>query len=284
MPTRVHVYVLKYHGIDMHRRQKTNQLKKTLHSGGSQGMPAGRSGCHLRAAVCLAIAALMSVLARHARAVARQQRQLRGRKPPLRIVHWNVFEDGLNQAPLAIGLDAAFTTRLDALLAALGGAGDGAGDDGCTDGVADRRFMGFDKARDFTQVPAAVPIDSTARLLGFVDVVYSAFYHVMGGELHFDDDSGSGTDRGRGSAADSAGSMPLPPPPAPPHLRMALRTLFLRTEQTSDGVWHAPDFEYVRCCECALCTASHHLVHLQSRAELEQGTLLFLCSCFCGAG
>ncbi len=176
----------------------------------------------------------MSVLARHARAVARV------RAPPLRIVHWNVFEDGLNQAPLAIGMDAAFTRRLDALLAALGGGGAGDGDHESDD----RRFMGFDKARDFTRVPSAVPIDSTARLLGFVDVLYSAFYHNMGGELRFGDDGagdGGGAaaahSGGRGGAADSDARRPL--------LRMALRTLFLRTEQRPDGTWHAPDFEYV---------------------------------------
>ena len=131
---------------------------------------------------------------------------------PLRVVHWNVFEDGLTQAPSAIGFQQSFMRRLDALLAALADDGDG------------NLFMGFGKARDFSVVPQAVPLDSTTRLLGFVDVVYSAFYHILGGELRFDD-----------KAVDDGQS---------PHLRMALRTLFLRTlHDVSEGVWHAPDFD-----------------------------------------
>jgi len=125
----------------------------------------------------------------------------------LRAVHWNVFEDGLNQAPRTIGFSSEFARKLDILLEVL--AEDGAGG----------QYMGFKPVRDFALVPPAWPINSTSRFFGFIDVVYSAFYHDMGGELR------------RGSDENA------------PHLRMSLRTLFLHSIVDENGTWDTPEFE-----------------------------------------
>ena len=85
-------------------------------------------------------------------------------------LQFNVFEDGLTLAPGSIGFPSTFEERLDKLLLEL-----------CDGGT----FLGISKTRDFTSLPSVVPIDSTSSLFGFLDVVYTALYHGMGGNVEY---------------------------------------------------------------------------------------------------
>ena len=125
----------------------------------------------------------------------------------LRVIQWNVFEDGLTMAPKSLGFSREFSERFDRLLAVL--ADDGQG----------KLMQGFAAVRDFNQPPPRQPLNSLNNFFAFIDVVYSGFYHIMGGETKV------------GQAADS------------PQFQMALRTLFLHTVQGPDGKWRAPDFD-----------------------------------------
>ena len=91
--------------------------------------------------------------------------------PFLRAIQMNVFEDGLNAAPGAVGFRAEFKTELDALLAALG-----------TD-EGGEHFFGLGAARDFGTLPRAFPITSTDAFFAPLDVLYSCLYHTLGGEV-----------------------------------------------------------------------------------------------------
>jgi len=123
-----------------------------------------------------------------------------------RVVQWNVFEDGLTNAPGNIGWSAAFATRIDDLIHALS-----LGENG-------RRFYGFKPTRDFTVVPSVVVIDSGSRLFGYIDVAYASIYHSLGGEVLLD---GGG-----------------------PSLGNSLRTLYLKATRDEErgGRWETPEF------------------------------------------
>ena len=92
----------------------------------------------------------------------------------VRVVQWNVLEDGLSDTPHAISFPPAFVTAFDALASELSMDADG------------RPFFGFSTSRDFTALPEVVPIDSLHALMGFVDVLYNACYHATGGEAQLD--------------------------------------------------------------------------------------------------
>ena len=92
----------------------------------------------------------------------------------VRVVQWNVLEDGLSDTPHAISFPPAFVTAFDALASELSMDADG------------KPFFGFSTSRDFTALPEVVPIDSLHALMGFVDVLYNACYHATGGEAQLD--------------------------------------------------------------------------------------------------
>ena len=75
----------------------------------------------------------------------------------VRVLHFNVFEDGLADTPAAIGFRAGFKAELDILLATL-----------CDDGQG-RRLTGFEKTRDFQQLPRTVPLSHTVAFFGHLD-------------------------------------------------------------------------------------------------------------------
>ena len=102
----------------------------------------------------------------------------------------NVFEDGLTDAPGAIGLSPEFTVRFNALLDALS-------DDGTR-----RRFICFEKAQDFRVLPNVAPLRSSAELFGFLDLVYTILYHPLGGQARL-----AGPD-GRSRGPDLANCLP----------------------------------------------------------------------------
>lgn len=132
----------------------------------------------------------------------------------LRVLQINVFEDGLTDAPAAIGLSPEFTDRFNHLLLALSDDGSG------------NRFLCFKKARDLSVLPAVAPLISAAEFFGFVDLAYNVLYHPLGGEARLAD------------AADTS----LPPPG--PDLANCLRTLFLCSAvDDASGAWSSPKFE-----------------------------------------
>ena len=92
-----------------------------------------------------------------------------------RVVHMNVFEDGLTDSPAAVGLPADYTDRLDRLLRAL--SDDGAGN----------LFTCFKSARDLGALPPIAPLTSAEALFGVVDLVYnvrtSAPFHARAAAL-----------------------------------------------------------------------------------------------------
>ena len=130
----------------------------------------------------------------------------------LRVLQMNVFEDGLTDAPAAIGLSPEFAGRLGMLLRALGDDGQGAA------------FLGFKPSRDMSMLPPLTPVNSAASLFGYIDVVYNILYHTLGGEA-------------RVVGADGA----VPPPG--PDLGNSLRTLFLCSTVDESGAWATPRFE-----------------------------------------
>ncbi|KAL1530556.1 hypothetical protein AB1Y20_001457 [Prymnesium parvum] len=88
----------------------------------------------------------------------------------MRLLHWNVFEDGLADTPGSLGISPQFSARFSKVLTVLSGSG------------TQSPFMGWRETRDFTELPDLVPLDSTARLLGHVGCMYNAVYHAIGGE------------------------------------------------------------------------------------------------------
>ena len=136
------------------------------------------------------------------------------RTPPTRVVQMNVFEDGLTDAPGAIGLSPDFSTRFNTLLEAL--SDDGAG----------RRFLCLRKARDFTVLPSVAALTASAEFFGYLDLVYNVLYHPLGGEARLAEPGAQGT-----------------PTPAGPDLANCLRTLFLCTTVDGGGRWSTPRFE-----------------------------------------
>ena len=134
----------------------------------------------------------------------------------LRVLHWNVFEDGLADTPGTLSFSADFTARFDALLKHI--SEDGAG----------RPFLAFAPTRDFTQLPNTKPIGSSATFFGFLETLYNAVYHPLGGQARF------------GTTA----------PGEPPDLGNTLRSLFLRStiddatlRPSEENRWRTPLFE-----------------------------------------
>ncbi|CAK0792104.1 unnamed protein product, partial [Prorocentrum cordatum] len=134
---------------------------------------------------------------------------------PMRVLQWNVFEDGLTDAPGSLGFSSEFDRRFSTVLGHLCRSGSGSD------------FLGFGKARDFSQLPPVGPIDSTSAFFSFIDVVYCALYHSLGGEARFGDSA----------------------PGDAPNLGNSLRTLFLHSAptepagSTSPTEWHTPRFD-----------------------------------------
>ena len=102
-------------------------------------------------------------------------------KDALRLLHWNVFEDGLADTPASVGFTDAFSNSFSKLLAVLSASTE----DG--EGSAPSTFYGFSKTRDFSELPDVTPIDSTASFFGFIDIVYTLIYHTLGGEAALTD-------------------------------------------------------------------------------------------------
>eukprot|EP01065_Artemidia_motanka_P013607 TRINITY_DN17591_c0_g1_i1.p1 TRINITY_DN17591_c0_g1~~TRINITY_DN17591_c0_g1_i1.p1 ORF type:complete len:623 (+),score=218.18 TRINITY_DN17591_c0_g1_i1:77-1870(+) len=128
----------------------------------------------------------------------------------LRVVQWNVFEDGLTDTPGNLGFSPDFQSRFSTLLSSLSDDGSG------------RRFEGFASARDFTAIPGTLPLATTESFFGHLDVIYNAVYHHMGGQTRF------------GSSA----------PGDPPNFGNSVRTLFLRSAVDGDvRTWATPSFE-----------------------------------------
>ena len=75
----------------------------------------------------------------------------------VRVLHFNVFEDGLADTPAAIGFRAGFKAELDRVLATL-----------CDDGQG-RLLTGFEKTRDFQRLPPTIPLNHTAAFFGHID-------------------------------------------------------------------------------------------------------------------
>ncbi|CAE8588404.1 unnamed protein product [Polarella glacialis] len=113
----------------------------------------------------------------------------------LRLLHANVFEDGLADTPGNLGFTADFRRRASELLRVL-----------CDDGQG-RLLYGFTPSRDLSRLPPTVPLASVESIFGFIDVLYSAFYHPLGGEAR----------------------LGLVAPGEPPNLESTLRGLFLRS-------------------------------------------------------
>ena len=88
----------------------------------------------------------------------------------MRVLQWNVFEDGLADTPAAITFDDAFQKRFAAFLETLGGAS----------------FVSFESSRDFTKLPDAVPLTSAKNFFGAIDCVYNIIYHNLGGSVELD--------------------------------------------------------------------------------------------------
>eukprot|EP00930_Biecheleria_cincta_P068698 TRINITY_DN5642_c0_g2_i2.p1 TRINITY_DN5642_c0_g2~~TRINITY_DN5642_c0_g2_i2.p1 ORF type:complete len:608 (-),score=123.97 TRINITY_DN5642_c0_g2_i2:56-1879(-) len=130
----------------------------------------------------------------------------------VRILQWNVFEDGLTDSPGNLGFEPDFERGFSELLSHL------------AKGSADRPFYGFSKVRDFSQLPPVTVIDSTKRFFNFIDLAYSGLYHAFGGTARF------------GSAA----------PGDKPDLGNTLRTLFLASKlpEQSGAFWTTPEFEH----------------------------------------
>jgi len=135
---------------------------------------------------------------------------------PLRVMQWNVFEDGLTDAPGSIGFSSEFEQSYSSLLSKLGQDSNNA------------PFWGFGTARDCGQLPPVASIDSTRAFFNFIDVVYTRVYHSFGGEARF------------GSSA----------PGDAPNLGNSVRTLFLHSAlpdvsqaPSADNPWRASRFE-----------------------------------------
>eukprot|EP00930_Biecheleria_cincta_P068697 TRINITY_DN5642_c0_g2_i1.p1 TRINITY_DN5642_c0_g2~~TRINITY_DN5642_c0_g2_i1.p1 ORF type:complete len:608 (-),score=124.88 TRINITY_DN5642_c0_g2_i1:56-1879(-) len=130
----------------------------------------------------------------------------------VRILQWNVFEDGLTDSPGNLGFEPDFEGGFSELLSHL------------AKGRADRPFYGFSKVRDFSRLPPVAVIDSTKSFFNFIDLAYSGLYHAFGGTARF------------GSAA----------PGDKPDLGNTLRTLFLASKlpEQSGSFWTTPEFEH----------------------------------------
>eukprot|EP00931_Biecheleriopsis_adriatica_P065588 TRINITY_DN40091_c0_g1_i1.p1 TRINITY_DN40091_c0_g1~~TRINITY_DN40091_c0_g1_i1.p1 ORF type:complete len:692 (+),score=139.46 TRINITY_DN40091_c0_g1_i1:128-2077(+) len=132
-----------------------------------------------------------------------------------RTLQWNVFEDGLTDAPGSVGFSPEFDRRFNALLAEL------SKDDACG------QFYGFGLTRDFSQLPPVTAINSSAAFLGLIDVLYNSVYHTLGGETR------------------------LGSPSPGKELGNCLRSLFLKTTladptrpPSKDNPWQLTDFEH----------------------------------------
>lgn len=134
----------------------------------------------------------------------------------IRVVQWNVFEDGLTDTPGAIGFSHDFEMRFAKVLASI------------SQDEAGASYYGFAPARVFTQLPAVTAINTPSAFLGFINDVYNVVYHALGGELRF------------GTCAPGEG----------PDLGNSLRSLFLKTALPEPSLppcaanpWVAQDFE-----------------------------------------
>ena len=118
-------------------------------------------------------------------------------------------------------LHPTFTVPHDHVINALKG---GSGDDvGAADGGPQRPY-GFAPARDFTRLPRAVPLNTSSRFMGHLDVLYSSVYHHLGGEV-------------------VVGDATHPPDSTAPTLGNTLRSLFLWSDTDArTGVCTAPRF------------------------------------------
>lgn len=87
-----------------------------------------------------------------------------------RVLHWNVYEDGLADTPGALGFSDAFRKSFASLLAALGG----------------DSFFSFNSTRDFAQLPEVTPVTSITSFFGLLDCVYNVLYHTIGGDVLLD--------------------------------------------------------------------------------------------------
>lgn len=86
------------------------------------------------------------------------------------ILHQNVLEDGLTDAPNAVGFSPEFRHAFQVLLCGLGG----------------DSFFTFESTRDFTELPKAVPATSIDAFIGSIDNLYNSVYHIVGGEALLD--------------------------------------------------------------------------------------------------
>ena len=156
----------------------------------------------------------------------------------MRVLSWNVFEDGLADTPASFGFETTFSQRFNALLVILSDSGAGSAD-----------FYGFKKSRDFGHLPDAVPINSIDSFFGFIDIVYTLIYHCLGGEARLGDvplpleyaaREAVWSQTGGGREGEAAG---IP-------IGGALRSLFLqsalddpKSAPSADNLWRADAFE-----------------------------------------
>jgi len=139
---------------------------------------------------------------------ARVRKHVAEKNQEVKLLQWNVFEDGLADTPGNIGLKKSFDEKFSALLKVLAG----------------KTFVGFKKVRSYKTLPPIAAIDSTKALFGYIDVMYSAMYHTFGGEARLAVDA----ERSKNE----------------PDLRNSIRTLFLQTSYDEiSQEWTAPAFE-----------------------------------------
>ena len=129
----------------------------------------------------------------------------------LKMLQFNVFEDGLTETPGAIGFRSDFRLRLTKLLRVLSGPG-----------TSGQPFLGFASTRDFSGLPDVVILESTELLFGHLEVLYTMTSHFVGGECRID--------QGPSVSPDAI------------FLGNSLRTLFLHSAREK-GLWVAPDFD-----------------------------------------
>ena len=150
---------------------------------------------------------------------------------PVRLMQWNVFEDGLADTPANLSFPPAFSRQFTQLLQVL------SNDDGGGSGS----FYGFKATRDPSRLPEAACISSTQSFFGFVDVLYCLVYHALGGEAMLSDVELPVERTARSRLLEQSHSVPL---------GSALRTLFLHSTLDDphgppgdNNRWSVPRFE-----------------------------------------
>ena len=157
----------------------------------------------------------------------------------VRLLHWNVFEDGLADTPASVGFSDDFSRRFSRLLSIVSDSGDGGG--------ALATFYGFVKTRDFSELPEVTPIDSTSSFFGFIDIVYTLIYHTLGGEAALADEELPLAYKARKAVLEDGGESALGRP-----VGGTLRSLFLHSSLADPTVpprdappnhWRAESFD-----------------------------------------